>query len=160
VIALLVAALVAAIALGAGTATATERRGGAWSPEVGSWSPEVNYALNCQGCHRATGVATKDLVPPLAPEIGRLVRVPEGRAYLIRLPNVASTALSDEETAVLLTWVVQRFGGEELPRDFAPFTAQEVASRRGDPLVDVEAERRAVLDALARDASLGSVGSP
>ena len=94
-----------------------------------AWSPAVNYALNCQGCHLADGSATPDLVPPLQGSVGRLVHVPEGRAYLVRLPNVASTTLSDAETAELLNWVVERFGAGERPREFAPFTAAEVALR-------------------------------
>jgi hypothetical protein len=121
-----------------------------------AWSPAVNYALNCQGCHLADGSGTGDLVPPLRGSIGRLVGVPEGRAYVIRLPNVASTALDDRETAALLNWVVRQFGKGDLPEDFAPFTAAEVAARRRAPLVDVAGERSAVLAALAASAGARS----
>jgi hypothetical protein len=122
-----------------------------------AWSPAVNYALNCQGCHLADGSATPGLVPPLRGTIGRLVGVPVGRAYVIRLPNVASTTLSDAETAALLNWVVARFAEDDLS-DFAPFSAAEVARERGAPLVDVEGERRVVLAAIA--ASSGGAIEP
>ena len=113
-------------------------------------TPELSYQLNCQGCHRADGRETPGLVPALAGSVARYVSVPRGRAYLIRLPNVASTQLSDTETAELLNWLVQRFDVAELPPDFAPYTAEEVGRSRRDPLVDVDRERAAVLDALAR----------
>lgn len=123
---------------------------GASARDAAAWSPAVNYALNCQGCHLADGRETKDLVPPLAGSVGRLVRVPEGRAYLVRLPNVAAVPLDDAEIAALLTWVVETFGAAELPPDFAPFTAHEVGRGRASPLVDIDGERRAVVEALAR----------
>jgi mono/diheme cytochrome c family protein len=119
------------------------------APAARAWTPAVNYALNCQGCHLADGRATPGLVPALAGTVGRLVHVREGRDYLVRLPNVASTTLTDDETADLLNWVVRRFGATELPRDFAPFSAAEVARSRGTPLVDVDGARRATLEALA-----------
>jgi hypothetical protein len=113
-------------------------------------TPELNYQLNCQGCHLADGRETPGLVPGLAGSVARYVHVPQGRAYLIRLPNVASTPLSDAETAELLNWLVRRFDARELPPDFAPYTAEEVGRSRHHPLIDVDRERGEVLDALAR----------
>jgi len=109
------------------------------------YTPEVNYALHCQGCHLADGRATPDLVPPLDATLGRLAATRDGRAYLVRLPNVVSAQIDDAATAALMTWVVQRFGGASLPQDFAPYTADEIAAARRAPLVDLDAERRRVL---------------
>jgi hypothetical protein len=95
------------------------------------------------------GKATPGLVPPLDAALGRFMRVGEGRDYLLRLPSVVSVQLDDADTAALLTWVVRRFGAGELPADFAPFTAAEVAASRGaGALVDVRGARRHVLDVL------------
>lgn len=117
-------------------------------PAARGFSPQVNYQLHCQGCHMADGRATPGLVPPLDSMLGRFVRVPEGRAYLLRLPNVAAAQLDDAATAELLNWVVGRFAADASDAGFDPYTADEVARGRQDPLVDLEAARRAALDAV------------
>ncbi|MEW6268002.1 MAG: cytochrome C [Thermodesulfobacteriota bacterium] len=132
----------AAVALALGAALL------ATPPLARAYSPEVNYALHCQGCHLADGRATPGLVPPLDGTLGRMMRLRAGRAYVVRLPNVAATHLDDADTAALVTWVVRRFAGGELPEDFVPFTPQEVAAGRRAPLVDVEGARRALLEQL------------
>lgn len=110
-----------------------------------AYSPEVNYALHCQGCHLADGKATPGLVPALDGTLGRMVRVPEGREYLTRQPNVVAAQLGDEDTAALLNWMLARFAASDLAPDFAPITVQEVAAGRRAPLVDVDGARREVL---------------
>lgn len=120
--------------------------------DAAAYSPAVNYALHCQGCHLADGAATPGLVPALDGALGRFMRVREGRAYLVRLPNVAASPLDDAETAALLNWIVRRFAQHELPADFQPYTAAEVALGRRAPLVDIEGERRAILRLLGEPA--------
>ena len=132
----------------AGLAAAFAGLAVAGAPPARAASPAVNYALNCQGCHLADGREIPDLVPALRGSVGRFARVPAGRDYLIRLPNVASTSLSDADTALLLNWVVERFAdpgpdGDEFV--FAAFTAEEVAGGRRRPLLDVDGARRAAL---------------
>lgn len=115
---------------------------------AGGYSPEVNYALHCQGCHLADGRATAGLVPALDATLGRFAALPEGRSYLVRLPNVTAAQLDEQSAAALMTWVVQRFAGDSLPAGFRPFTVEEIAAGRRAPLVDVEGERRRVLALL------------
>lgn len=115
-----------------------------------AYSPEVNYALHCQGCHLADGRATPGLVPALDGTLGRMMRLAAGRSYVVRLPNVAATHLDDADTAALVTWVVRRFAGDELPSDFVAFSPDEVAAGRRAPLVDVDGARRNVLEQLDR----------
>jgi mono/diheme cytochrome c family protein len=116
-----------------------------------AFAPDVNYALHCQGCHLADGRATPGLVPALDGSIGRFMRVRAGRDYLVRLPNVAATQLDDADTAALLNWLVRHFAASELPADFQPYTAAEIAAGRHQPLVDVEGARRNVLRLLGED---------
>ena len=111
-------------------------------------SPGVNYTLHCQGCHLEDGRGTPDSVPALAGSVARFVRVPGGREYLVRVPGVAAAPLDDAATAALLNWVLRRFDPEDLPADFVPYTAAEVARGRQDPLTDVEGTRRTLLRAL------------
>ena len=98
--------------------------------------PRFDYLLNCAGCHRvdASGSAT---VPPLT-GLAPLVATPDGRAYLVRVPGVAQAPLSDERLAVLLNWALAEFSGAH---GFAPYSAGEVATLRGDPLRDPLSER-------------------
>ncbi|TMA32501.1 MAG: cytochrome c [Deltaproteobacteria bacterium] len=112
--------------------------------------PALDYALNCQGCHRADGAGTPGSVPALAGSVGKFLRVPGGREYLIRVPGVAQAPLDDAATAAVLNWILARFGNDDLPADFSPYTPAEIGRLRRDPLTDVERVRRDLLDAIAR----------
>ena len=113
-----------------------------------AWSPETNYRLHCEGCHLESGAATPGKVPALAASVARFLRVPEGRAYLVRVPGVANAALGDADLAALLEWTLRRFDAADLPPDFAPYSAEEVHRWRAAPLVDVTAERVRLLAAI------------
>lgn len=110
-----------------------------------AFEPAINYQLHCQGCHLADGRATPGLVPAIDPTLGRMMRVPEGRAYLVRLPNVAAAQIDAADTAALLNWLLAEFAARELPGDFRPITADEVLAGRAAPLVDVAGAREDVL---------------
>jgi len=112
--------------------------------------PALDYALNCQGCHRADGAGTPGSVPALAGSVGKFLRVPGGREYLVRVPGVAQAPLDDSATAAVLNWILARFGTDDLPADFSPYTPAEIGRLRRDPLTDVERVRRELLDAIAR----------
>src|SRR5438552_17445471 len=88
--------------------------------------PALDYALNCQGCHRADGAATPGSVPALAGSVGKFPRVPGGREYLVRVPGVAQAPLDAARTAAVLNWVLGRFGRGDGRAGFAPYTAAGV----------------------------------
>ena len=108
----------------------------------------MNWLLHCQGCHRADGGATGAAIPALAGSVGRFLGVPGGREFLVRVPGVAQAPLPDHELAALLNWMLARFGPDPSPAGFAPYGALEVAKLRARPLVDVERERKRLLDAI------------
>jgi cytochrome c553 len=112
-------------------------------------SPEQNYMLYCMGCHgpQAEGVPGK--VPPLAHALGRYMRSPAGRNYILRVPGAANSVLSDEELAAVLNWVAQTYDTQELSSDVPLFTATEVSTLRHTPLTSVLATRSAVVRELA-----------
>jgi len=112
--------------------------------------PALDYALNCQGCHRADGAGTPGSVPALAGSVATVLRAPGGRDYLVRVPGVAQAALDDAALAALLNWLLPRFDPAHRPAGFMPYTADEVGRLRGQPFTDVERARREVLDAAAR----------
>jgi hypothetical protein len=117
-----------------------------------AFAPAINYQLHCQGCHLADGRATPGLVPALDPALGRMMRVPEGRAYLVRLPNVVAAQIDVADTTALLNWLLAHFASGELPQGFQPITTAEVIAGRAAPLVDVEAARRDVLRRIGEEA--------
>lgn len=108
-------------------------------------TPAVDYALECQGCHRADGTGTPGSVPALAGSVGRFLHVPGGRAFLGRVPGVAQAPLDDAALAAVLNWMLAEFAPGEVPKDFAPYTAEEVGRLRRSPLTNVERVRAELL---------------
>ena len=105
--------------------------------------------LYCMGCHgpQAEGVPGK--VPPLAHALGRYMRSPAGRNYILRVPGAANSVLSDAQLAGVLNWLAQTFDPQELSSDVPLFSAAEVTSVRHTPLPSVLATRREVVRELA-----------
>ena len=116
----------------------------------GTSGPALDYAVTCQGCHRADGAGTPGTVPALAGSVGRFLRVPGGREFLVRVPGVAQAPLDDVALAAVLNWMIERFGRDDAPEDFVPYGAPEVGRLRRSPLTDVEGARRALLEAIER----------
>jgi len=98
---------------------------------------QSNYLLNCGGCHGENGVSNSRLVPELRNQVGYYLNSPAGREYLVRLPNVAFSTMTDQELADVLNYMVLTLGGPSVPDHAAPFTPVEVARLRKRPLNDV-----------------------
>ena len=107
-------------------------------------SPQFNYILHCQGCHLADGQATPGKIPPLI-GAARFLGVEGGREFLVRVPGVSLSIISDDELAELMNWMLFRFSAEDKPADFEPYTAEEVGRYRQEPLVEVETVRAGLL---------------
>jgi mono/diheme cytochrome c family protein len=122
----------------------------AGSPAAATGGPALDYALNCQGCHRADGAGTPGSVPALAGSVGRFLRVPGGREFLVQVPGVATSALDDAALAAVLDWVLGRFGADGVPPGTSPYTADEVGRLRRSPLTDVQRARQALIEAIER----------
>jgi mono/diheme cytochrome c family protein len=120
------------------------------APAAGVGGPELDYTLECAGCHRADGSGTPGSVPALRESVSGFLAVPGGREYLARVPGVAQAALDDAALAAVLNWMLDRFDRAHVPAGFVPYTADEVARLRKRPLLDVEAERKRLLDARTR----------
>jgi hypothetical protein len=116
--------------------------------------PSTDYILHCRGCHGPDGSGVPGAAPTFRGQVAKFVRVPGGREYLIRVPGTAQSGLSDARVAALLNWLVREFSPAEVPRDFAPFTSEEVTRHRRPPLTEVERTRRELLRAIrAREAA-------
>ena len=98
--------------------------------------PQTDYLLYCRGCHLANGESVPPDVPTLVDEIGRIVSVPGGREYVIRVPGVSQTAMNDEQLADVLNWVLAEFNADTTPTNFKPYDAEEVGEARVKLLID------------------------
>lgn len=108
-----------------------------------------DYSRNCQGCHGHLGHSVAE-VPRLKDRVGLFTHTPEGRAYLIQVPNVTQAMLSDERLAAMMNWVLEEYSREQLPPGFQPYTAGEVGRLRAERLQSVIARRREVVEGLLR----------
>lgn len=99
--------------------------------------PRVSYLLSCGGCHGFEGVSNSKLVPDLKGQVGYFLNLPQGRSYLVRLPNVAFSTTTDADLTDLLNYVVFALGGASVPAGAKPYTMQEVAQLRRQPLTEV-----------------------
>jgi mono/diheme cytochrome c family protein len=93
-----------------------------------------HWTLNCQGCHRPDATGSAATTPSLAGTAARFLWVPGGREYLARVPGVATSALSNDDLAEVLNWLLWRFDKDNLPSNFQPFSAAEVGALRTRPL--------------------------
>lgn len=98
--------------------------------------PRTDYLLYCRGCHLISGEGVAPDVPTLHDELGRLLTIPGGREYIVRVPGVSQNAMTDEELAAVLNWVLAEFNASTLPVDFKPYTAREVGAVRAKTLLD------------------------
>ncbi|HEY2523723.1 MAG TPA: cytochrome c [Candidatus Binataceae bacterium] len=104
-------------------------------------SPAELYTLNCWGCHKPRAEGIPGTVPRLANSMGYFLHVPGGREYLVEVPGVAASSLSDAEIAEVLNWLLHTFNKAETPADFRPYTAAEVAKYRSHQLIEITETR-------------------
>ena len=108
--------------------------------------PQSDYVEHCSGCHGMQGDSAPAEIPVLRDRIGYFMCTQEGREYLIRLPNVAYSAIADnQELADMMNFVVFGLGGASAPKGTKPFTAAEIAKLRTralatESLIDARAE--------------------
>jgi len=131
-----------------GLMTATMLVPGLNTMAAGNYTVKVNYTLHCQGCHLEDGSGTQGKVPALKNEVGKFLHTEGGREYLIQVPGTSQSPMTDAEIAEVLNWILENFSADQLPADFVPYTTQEVASVRLEPLANVSAVREGLLAAL------------
>lgn len=105
----------------------------------------ANYLLACRGCHLADGAGVPPEVPSLRNTLGPLAASAEGRRYIVRVPGVLQSRLSDEKLTEVLNWVLTEFNADTLPKNFKPLTTREVTASRKQILADPIGYRRARL---------------
>jgi mono/diheme cytochrome c family protein len=106
----------------------------------------ADYLLYCRGCHLHTGDAVPAANVPSLQALAPLLESAAGREYIVRVPGVAQTPMSDEQLAAVLNWVAVNFNGDTLPEDFEPYTAREVGIARTKVLTDPLKTRQEILE--------------
>jgi mono/diheme cytochrome c family protein len=106
-----------------------------------------DFARHCQGCHGHEGVSVAE-VPRLRDRVGYFAHTVEGRAYMVQVPNVLQARLSDVRLAAMLNWMLGAFSAAQLPRDFRPYDADEIATLRTQRLASVGRRRAEVVQGL------------
>jgi mono/diheme cytochrome c family protein len=127
------------------------------------------FTTHCVICHQAKAQGVPGLYPPLADSIGNFVAIPAGRSYLIHVVSFGMTGaisvhgqsynglmqqwsqLKDEDIAEVLNYILTSFNSNLLPKDFSPFTADEVKKYRisAGALGSVHHEREDLMKAFA-----------
>ena len=120
------------------------------SEHLAAETGENSYLLECQGCHARDGRGANATVPALRGEMAKFLTVEGGREFLVQVPGSAQSPLTDQELADTLNWMLERFGPADIARQHPPYTATEVAGLRGEPLVNVQAARETLLEAINR----------
>ena len=128
--------------------------------------PQSTYLQRCGGCHGIQGVSNPVVVPTLRGLVGQFLCTQQGREYLVRLPSVATSPLSDGQLADLMNFVVFSLGGAQPdPVATRPFSIREVHELRRKPLneIGLVQYRSMVIESLIRrcgaSASLRGYGS-
>ena len=92
---------------------------------------KADYVEHCAGCHGVQGLSAPAKLPELRGRVGYMMCTPATRAYLLRLPNIAKSRLSDnQQLADMLNFMVFGIGGQSVLPGTKPFTAKEVGFER------------------------------
>jgi len=126
-----VLALVTAVALGATPQASSARAVTRLS------ATQVAYLTHCGGCHGIEGVSAPGAVPTLRGLTGSFLCTQQGREFIIRLPDVGLSTLSDRELTDVMNFVVFDIGAPVAGgKPARPYTVAEVARLRRQPLTD------------------------
>jgi len=118
------------------------------APAAAETSAHGLYMLHCSGCHGRDGAGSKvGRVPPFAGVVVHFAKEAEGRRYLVLVPGVASSGLSDAETARVLNYVLDAWGGNASLRGYV---SSEVTAIRASRVDDIVALRGKIVGDLAR----------
>jgi hypothetical protein len=113
------------------------------------YQPMVNFQLHCMGCHLADGSGQSGRVPSIRRSLVLFSRSSEGREYVIRVPGVAQSPLSDEDIAALLTWMARNLSDLKLPADFTDYSPAEIHRSRNRPFAKLKAVRARLMRSAA-----------
>lgn len=138
------------LAVLSGTALATEQVPTDYIPGVNSPSyAHSQYMLHCQGCHLPDGMGFPGRIPRLTGFMGNFLKIEGGREFLVQVPGSATAPIDDATLAQVLNWMLFTFSAEQLPKNYQPYTEEEISKLRQAPLKEVTKYRQHLLQKLA-----------
>jgi len=139
------ASLVVALAGPGGAATTTLGEQVTHRPNAESKSITTSvrslYVVHCAGCHGMDGSGSKGANVPDMRRLGNFLRLEGGREFVIKVPGVMGSGLSDQQVADVTNWLLATMAKDSVPEGNLPYDAAEVQRARAVPLVDVAAAR-------------------
>lgn len=106
----------------------------------------ADYILRCSGCHGLNGNGTVEGgIPAFPNSVSHIAGIDIGRTYILHVPGVISTDMTDARIADVLNYIVDKWGDGD-----THFSAGEVTRRRAIPVGDVVALRRKVVEELRK----------
>jgi mono/diheme cytochrome c family protein len=127
------------------------------SPALLAKDPQTLYMMECQGCHLSDGAGGLNNIPTLKNNVANFPIVAGGREFLVQVPGVALSVLSDQELADVLNWMLSTFGPLEATALYPPYTPAEVATLRKQPMEDIVGTRAGL---VARMVESGLIEAP
>jgi mono/diheme cytochrome c family protein len=117
----------------------------------GETRARLQYLQHCSGCHLpdGSGAPTKG-IPSMRGLLGQFLQVPGGRAFIVQVPGVMNSALSDADIANLMNWLLPAVSAPTLPAELAPYTAQEIGRLRASRPADILALRQTLTRQMER----------
>lgn len=103
------------------------------------------YIVHCAGCHgRDAAGSTVGNVPDMR-RLGQFLQLEGGREFVIKVPGVMGSGLSDQQVADVTNWLLQTLATGSASAGHLPYEAAEVRRARETPLLDVAAARERLL---------------
>ncbi|KHS46756.1 cytochrome c family protein [Novosphingobium subterraneum] len=119
---------------------------------------KADYVEHCAGCHGVQGLSAPARLPELRGRVGYMMCTADTRAYLLRLPNIAKSRISDnQQLADMLNFMVFGLGGTSVLAGTKPFTAAEVGYERQFALTSASLVRERMRHV---ETAIGKCGAP
>jgi hypothetical protein len=118
-----------------------------------SKQPAQNYLLFCAGCHGLDARGVTHKVPALTTTLPLFMRSEAGRDFVLRVPGVTNSALSDHGLAEVLNWLMAKLNTHST--DWQPFNANDVHQARQMPLLSVRQSRQKMITDLQLSKDIG-----
>lgn len=109
-------------------------------------SARGHYVLHCAGCHRFDGSGAPEKYVPDLRRVGQFLRLDGGREFVIGVPGVMGSGLTDDQVAEVANWLLATMARDSVPPGHKPYTAAEVAATRARPMPDVAAVRHRLVE--------------
>jgi mono/diheme cytochrome c family protein len=100
------------------------------------------YVLHCAGCHGMDGSGSSIGNVPDMRRLGLFLRLEGGREYLIKVPGVMGSGLTDQQVADVVNWVMNGIASASMPPNYQLYRAEEVRQARSTPMLNVTEARQ------------------